>query len=109
MYKIDNAPNILCPRCKELFNFTCKLVSCLNKSTDAATELVSKKSFFEDQETLAYNLTRFLKVISSQHANLFGLPTKPVALLVSGVNTSSYSYKFNSLIYPKTLVKWISR
>ena len=27
IHRIDNAPNSLCPRCKELFNFKCNLVS----------------------------------------------------------------------------------
>ena len=36
---------ILCPRCKELFNFMCNLVSRSNKLRDAATELDSKETF----------------------------------------------------------------
>ena len=31
VYRMDNISNILCPRCKELFNFKCNLVSRFNQ------------------------------------------------------------------------------
>ena len=72
IYRIGNAPNILCPRCKEQgeshphFTFNCKIsknnlywselhkvslnfVSWFNKLQDAATEL-SSEGFYEDME-----------------------------------------------------------
>ena len=45
IHRMPNAPNILCPRCKELFKFKCKLVSHFNKLKDTATELISKGTF----------------------------------------------------------------
>ena len=38
-------------------------------------------------ETLMYNEGSFLRVTLSQYGKDLGLPTAPVALLVSGVNT----------------------
>ena len=36
IHRMGNAPNILCPRCNELFNFKCILVSPFNKLRDTA-------------------------------------------------------------------------
>ena len=52
---MDNAPNILCPRCKELFKFKRNLVSCFNKFRDTATELGSKETFWKTWNFLLNN------------------------------------------------------
>ena len=39
IHRMGNEPNILCPRCKELFNFKCNLVSHFNMLRDTATNL----------------------------------------------------------------------
>ena len=44
-HRMDNAPNIMCPRCKELFNFKCNFVSHFIKIRFTTTELSSKKPF----------------------------------------------------------------
>ena len=111
---MGNAPNILCPRCKELFNFKYNLVSCYNKLKDTATELSSKEIFLKiwnsllnNNENLIYSSTSFLRVTLSHYGKAVGLPATLVALLVPDVNTPPYSHRFKSLIYTKKLVKWI--
>ena len=58
-------------------------------------------------ETLICNATSFLRVTLNQYGKAFGLPATTVALLIPSVNTSPFSHKFNSLLYSKTLLKWI--
>ena len=45
IHRIGNAPNILCPRCKELYKFKRNHVYCFNKLRDSTTELGSKQTF----------------------------------------------------------------
>ena len=52
---IDNAPIILCPRCKELFNFNCNFVSCFNQLKETATELGSKETLLMTWNSLLSN------------------------------------------------------
>ena len=44
---VSTTNSILCPRCKELFNFKWNLVFHLNKLRDRAAELGSKETFFK--------------------------------------------------------------
>ena len=52
---MGNAPNILCLRCKELFNFKCNLVSCFNKLRNTTNKLGSKETFLKTWNSLLDN------------------------------------------------------
>ena len=58
-------------------------------------------------ESLIYNSTSFLRATIRQNGKAFGLPAIPVATQVPGVNIPPYSHRFKSVLYTKTLVKWI--
>ena len=92
---MGNAPNILCPRCKELFNFKCNLVSLL------LLNWAQKKPFWRSR-TPVWTITEPFVTTAEPFYIIqidFSESVTPVALLIPGVNIPPYSHRFRSLIY----------
>ena len=91
---MGNTPNIICPRCKEYFNFKC-ILSLASTSLEILLLNWTKKRpfwrpgtpFYTIMKTLIYNSANFIIVALDKYGKAFGLPATPVGLLVLGINT----------------------
>ena len=93
IYRMGDVPNVLCPRCKELFNFR-------NSCFSTAAKLGSKETFWKNWNLLLSNNGNLIIQFSQFSPSLLQQLHYQALMLIH--HCPPYSHRFKRLIYTKT-------